>query len=610
MDTNNRKKATIVTLCLLLVFSLFAVIPKAEAATVKLKVTANALNVRNAPTTSKSRVLFSIKKNTVVTKLAKKGSWYKVKYKNKTGWASATYLKVVKQTLQPLSNTTKVVLSKTNDLNIRKSNTTSSTIVGKMQKGESATYKAKKGDWVQISKGSITGWVNAAYVTISTKPSLTAAAANYYFAVTANSLSVRAEPYADSKLLTYVKKNESLLISRIASNGWIEVTYKTGKKGWVLSKYGKQQKKEPITNSVTIVVPEQTTYYYITEPTGLTIRNSYSVNAKSLGQTIPNETKVQILKQASNGWIYVKYNDVEGWINGSSYYGFASIENISFTSSIPSKTSYFVMKADTLNIRSLPSTVAPTLGKASKGNYFKILRISSNNWVQVQYNSKQKGWISANTSSSTITTKKPTTSVSNPLKGSLTGLKIVVDAGHGKQDSGAVGNGVYEKTLNLYAARAVRDAIQAVGGTVSMTRNSDNEFLTLDQRSFYAAKVGANAFISVHHNSGPAAASGYESYYTSSAKVSSYNFAKIINDEITKAIKDEYPNYNIRKANNSALKDKSLQVTRVNSVVSILLELGFVSNKDDVKLVNTDDFRETVAEGVVNGLLIYFGRNK
>lgn len=610
MNTKRLHITTIVSICLILVISMFGVMPQANAATTNLKVTANTLNLRSAPNTS-SKVLLTLKKNATVSKLKKSGNWYQVKYKSTKGWASAKYLKAIKTTVSTASTTSKIVTSKTDNLNIRQSNSANSKSLGKLNKGKTATYIQQKNGWINIKTSSITGWVNASYVTVSnnkttvaSKPVITKAKENLYFIVTANSLSVRSEPTSNSKKLDYVYKNESLLVSRTASNGWIEITYKTGKKGWVSGKYGTQKVKQPTTSSITVVVPDKTTYYYVTEPTGLTIRDNYSTSAQSLGQEVPFESKVQILKQASNGWIYVNYNDVEGWINGSTYYGFASTANISFTASTPAKTQYFVMKSSTLNVRSLPTTAAPSLGKVSKGNYFKVLRVSNNNWVEVQYSSKQKGWISANTSYSRITTKKPTTTVSDSVKGSLEGIKIIIDAGHGKQDNGASGNGVIEKTLNLKAAKAIQSAIEKVNGTVYMTRTTDNQFLTLDERAAYAKQKGANAFISVHHNSGPSSASGYESYYSTSNRVSSAKFAEAIHQGIKDAIQEEYPSYSDRK-----LKKVDYYVVRYNSVVSVLLELGFVTNSSDAKLINSDHYRETVAEGVVNGLLAYYGRD-
>ncbi len=61
MNTKKLNKATIVSLCLILVFSLFAVIPQANAASSNLKVTATALNIRTAPNTS-SKVYNNSKK--------------------------------------------------------------------------------------------------------------------------------------------------------------------------------------------------------------------------------------------------------------------------------------------------------------------------------------------------------------------------------------------------------------------------------------------------------------------------------------------------------------------------------------------------------------------
>lgn len=81
-------------------------------------------------------------------------------------------------------------------------------------------------------------------------------------------------------------------------------------------------------------------------------------------------------------------------------------------------------------------------------------------------------------------------------------MKLVIDAGHGGYDSGAVGNGLVEKNLTLQIARRVRDILTVnYPITIKMTRDSD-VFVSLSERANIANAFSANYFISFHINSG------------------------------------------------------------------------------------------------------------
>ena len=81
-------------------------------------------------------------------------------------------------------------------------------------------------------------------------------------------------------------------------------------------------------------------------------------------------------------------------------------------------------------------------------------------------------------------------------------MKLVIDAGHGGYDSGAVGNGLVEKNLTLQIARRVRDILTVnYPITIKMTRDSD-VFISLSERANIANAFGADYFISFHINSG------------------------------------------------------------------------------------------------------------
>jgi N-acetylmuramoyl-L-alanine amidase len=435
---------------------------------------------------------------------------------------------------------------------------------------------------------------------VFSNPGASSAATTTY--KTTDSLNVRIGPGVKYSKVATLKKGT--VVTKVKSSGnWMQVKYNTSKVGWVNAKYLKA------VTTVTATAPAKTTYYYVTEPTGLNLRASYSTSAAKLGVTVPYGTKVKIKKVAKNGWIQVTYSGKTGWMSADEVYGFKSTTNITFTAAAPAETTY-VLVHDDMNVRSLPSTVAPKLGTVTTGYVAKILRISSSNWAEVQYSDSQKGWISLKTSDTSTTTEEPE-EVSAPVEGSLAGLKIVVDAGHGGTDPGAVGkdlngNTINEATLALKSAQVLKAKIESVGGTVYMTRSgtgalSSNKTTDLGLRAKEAAKRGANAFISIHYNSATSTAQGVETlYYQSTSKA----FAQTIHENMVEAIQEEYPSVKDRKT-----KYQNVMVLRENSVFATLVELGFMSNPTELSRVNTDKYRQTVAEGITNGIIEFYGRD-
>ncbi|WP_010288078.1 N-acetylmuramoyl-L-alanine amidase [Kurthia massiliensis] len=435
---------------------------------------------------------------------------------------------------------------------------------------------------------------------IFSNPGTSSAASTTY--KTTDSLNVRIGPGVKYSKVATLKKGT--VVTKVKSSGnWMQVKYNTSKVGWVNAKYLKA------VTTVTATAPAKTTYYYVTEPTGLNMRASYSVTAKKVGVTVPYGAKVKIKKVAKNGWIQVTYGGKTGWISADEVYGFKSTTNITFTASAPSELTY-VLVHDDMNVRSLPSTVAPKLGTVTEGYAARILRVSNTNWAEVQYSDSQKGWISLKTSDTSTTTEEPQ-QVSEPVSASLSGIKIVVDAGHGGSDPGAVGkdlngNKISEATLALKSAQVLKAKIESLGGTVYMTRSgsgalSSNKKTDLGLRAKEAAKKGANAFISIHYNSAVSTAQGVETlYYQSTSK----KFANTIHENMIDAIQEEYPSVKDRK-----LKYQNVMVLRENSVFATLVELGFMSNPTELSRVNTDKYRQTVAEGITNGIIEFYGRD-
>ncbi|MEG1049087.1 MAG: N-acetylmuramoyl-L-alanine amidase [Oscillospiraceae bacterium] len=155
----------------------------------------------------------------------------------------------------------------------------------------------------------------------------------------------------------------------------------------------------------------------------------------------------------------------------------------------------------------------------------------------------------------------------------LTGVTIMLDAGHGDDDVGAVAVGGIkapsEKDLNLAVAQATKICLEKLGATVLMTRDNDT-FYTLDERRDAVNNQKPDLFIAMHHNStemyaDAGAAFGTEVYYfTPQSKA----VAEIMCDEISV----------LTQRKNRGEKFGYFYVTRTDIAPSILIEYGFVVN--------------------------------
>ncbi|MGP0586101.1 N-acetylmuramoyl-L-alanine amidase [Paenibacillus timonensis] len=187
----------------------------------------------------------------------------------------------------------------------------------------------------------------------------------------------------------------------------------------------------------------------------------------------------------------------------------------------------------------------------------------------------------------------------DPIQGGNSGgdgkMTVVLDAGHGGSDPGAISvTKKKEKDFNLAVVLKVQKLLQNDPNiNLVLTRESDT-YPTLPERVKIAENVGADIFISVHANSGSASASGVETYYTRAA---SQDLAKVMHKHLVQA---------------SGLADRkvrtqSLHVTRETTMPAVLLECGYLSNKNDDALLATDEYRSKVAQGIADGIKEYLG---
>ena len=166
----------------------------------------------------------------------------------------------------------------------------------------------------------------------------------------------------------------------------------------------------------------------------------------------------------------------------------------------------------------------------------------------------------------------------------LTGVSILLDAGHGGKDSGALGvggvDGPYEKDINLAVSLATKECLERFGATVYMTREDDT-YLTLEERRSIINEIKPDLFIAQHHNSleyttDASQLSGFESYYFTPQ---SANMAEIMANEIADSTGRNNLGYNFGY----------YYVLRNDIAPSVLNEYGFVNNPYEYSKLYTDE---------------------
>lgn len=179
---------------------------------------------------------------------------------------------------------------------------------------------------------------------------------------------------------------------------------------------------------------------------------------------------------------------------------------------------------------------------------------------------------------------------------------VVIDAGHGGIDSGAVGNGLEEKDLNLKAAKYIYERLQELNIPVVITRK-DDEYLPKDKRIQRIKTLTNNnpntLLISNHINAG--GAEGAEVVY--SLKNNS-RFSDLILDNIEKKGQIKRKSYQRRLPENPNL-DYYYILRESNSNEPVLIEYGFIDNKKDSEKLKNNI--ENYAEAVVESITEYLG---
>ncbi len=214
---------------------------------------------------------------------------------------------------------------------------------------------------------------------------------------------------------------------------------------------------------------------------------------------------------------------------------------------------------------------------------------------------------------------------------------IVVDAGHGGRDPGAVGpNNILEKDVTLKMAKALASALRKQLGVKVLLTRSDDRFLELRERTAYANRVGADLFISLHANASPTRkAYGLETYFLNlsknnqAAEVAARENGTSLQDvsNLEAILFDLMANAKINESSRLAAKVQQAMVAGLRphysrikdlgvrqgpfhvllgaTMPSVLVEAAFISNTREEKRLASKDYQRKVADAIVKGVKDY-----
>lgn len=329
----------------------------------------------------------------------------------------------------------------------------------------------------------------------------------------------------------------------------------------------------------------------IIEADRLNVRTGPGTHFETIHQVNTNEI-YQVI-QIENDWVEIEIDGGSGWITAE----YITIEQETSENNVeneteakdneydktPSNQSHIIISNENTQVRKGPSVDHEIIMFANKDNEFEVIS-EDENWYEITTD-EGTGYIYK------ALIDHPLSNTSNHLQNKT----IVIDAGHGGHDVGAIGiNGGYEKTYTLKTATELATTLEILGANVILTRHND-DFIRLASRPMLANINHADAFLSIHYNSFTdlSTVDGIDTYYYLD---SDKKFANTVQEELINATEET----------NRGIHYGDFQVLRQNHQPSLLLELGFISNSEKESALSTNGYQRKLVKGITTGLEKYF----
>lgn len=527
------KKMSILLITFLLLSTIFPTLPSPNIAFAEgddLYVNAEILYLREGPGLSYP-IIETLKEGETLTSISRDGEWHQVRVGKQEGWVAAWLVKSVES--KTAASTAKTVITQVDALNLRAEPSLSSAVLTKISSGMEAEFIRQEQDWIQIQHQGLTGWVFADYVTV--------------------------------------------------------------KEATVLQTPSDSNETEKPTSETSVTSTENDPNTFTVNVNTVNIRKKADLTSKNLGQATKGE-QFNVISRDHN-WVEIEYEKgKKGWIY--SFYG-------TFTKQAPEQKSNDAKQNEGsvtiiyngTNLREGASTSSNVITRADAGHTYPIVE-TEGDWFKIALTDGKMAyvadWVVTENNGQNSVQQDKADKLAERKKGTLKGVTIVLDAGHGGNDRGTTGaRGTDEKDINILTAELLKSKLQAAGAKVEMTRESD-VFVDLRKRVAISHQNSADAFISIHYDAiEDSSVNGFTTYYTNSYQ---QQLAEAVHAGIATKVN---------------LKDRGARfgdylVLRENRQNAILLELGYLSNPSEERAVTSDYYREQATLGIYQGLLNYF----
>lgn len=456
-------------------------------------------------------------------------------------------------------------------------------------------------------------------------------------------LNIRSEPSIKVNRVGKLKKDDIAIIKDgpVKKDGytWYQINNQSNS-GWVASKY----------LTLDIKKAKIKTYAFVDVDTKLMFRSKPSIKGRILSR-LKNGTRVEVLDERvlseTHNWIKVKVKERIGYVSKH----FLRFEDkLSQRNKRSEKQSTNMVKIkdiqlkldkntlETINILTSKSVDYKkyVLGQAQSKTKrivldFKKSEIEDNIIKKLKNYSYDKIWIGSLKGKEDVV--RLVVTIRGNKKFNITDLDskyglqinfiknkretIIIDAGHGglntKSYNGHIGDSgtispytnKMEKDLVLSVSFKLKKSLENRGYNVVMTRTKD-EYIDLYKRADIANNTNGDAFLSIHFNSSKnSSATGIETLYCPSNKKNEIkpkdqiSFARVMQDTLSNKL---------NRRNRRLLKKPQYVILRETKMPAVLMELGFLTNKEDERLARNKTYQKRAAEAIADGLDKYFSK--
>ncbi|MBU5468691.1 N-acetylmuramoyl-L-alanine amidase [Virgibacillus sp. MSJ-26] len=394
------------------------------------------------------------------------------------------------------------------------------------------------------------------------------------------------EPDQNASILTELTSGDKVTIFE-ESSGWGKTFFK-GEKAWVEVDQLKQEenvqaekedvgKPEEKVSELSNIDKESSESVeegklYKVKASTAKLRNGPDKDASIISE-LQEGDKVSIFGESS-GWGRTFYNGEEAWISLD-----VLVEK---NASKEAESSEVDEESETEQTTKMPEKEEAKKDQKSKWEWEDLKERLSQKDVEKEELAKSKG-----------RKERQDTKENEKSDETLSGYHVVIDPGHGGKDSGAVNQEAIEKELTLSTAKKVEKQLREKGASVTLTR-TDDTYISLDERIRISHSTDTDAFISLHYNTfEDPPARGIHTFYNDGDK----------NQKFADSIQTSLINHT--NLSDRGTKQANFKVLRENKQLALLIELGFISNPEEQKLIQTDNYQEKAAKGIVSGLEEY-----